>query len=287
MRFRISNRISLTEAEDAEWVSDLRKAKTAEERDTIIKSVISKGLISGIRGDFVDDKYKSIRSIIAQSIIRNGESNNFIDCLVYAGDNVEPGSASKLRILYQFLDSKILNYSKLPNDRLWTSSNLWDMKDDEFEYTIRVFNIASDEEEAKLYYDDPSKIDVEDLFNGAEIKDSGLHDKREGTIWDQVEIWSDNEKEEFGNKKEGSDYSIKDIFEKRGLSYSTLEDRISSLADILKEDKSIDSKGIFKVVNYLSDAKNKEYSKKLFSRKELESTEIGEVADFIRKEFKL
>jgi len=293
MRFRISNRIPLTEAEDTKWIDDLRSSKTFDERDEILKTAIKSGLLKATsrrKDAFVSDEYKSIRSVIIDSILRSGVGNEnyFLKVIQEAGNKIVPETKENLKTIYHLIDSGLINYGKLPR-KLWQSNNLWLMGEEEFEYVLKIFDIASDESKAKLYYDDVSKIDVNELFdpkNSKEIKKSGFRDHAEGTIWDQVEKWADNEKSHFGQDGRGDyRFSINDLFRYKKIAVSSLQDKIRELKKLLEIER-MNPTDIDYVVSWLSNKDNERAAKSLFGKQGLDSYEDGELSKFIKAEFK-
>lgn len=287
MRFRLVEKAYLTEERmfDGNRVDDV--LRDSKDKDTVLKMAINQGVLGGINKRIASEEFKDVRRVLQQSLLDNGsgDGNKFLQYFKHASNVISPNDSGKMSIMRDMIDSSVINYDKISSD-IWENKSLYkNRKDDEFEYTVKIINIASDSETAEKYYRNVDSIDVDDLKIGSSIKDSGLYSHKENTIWDQVERWSEFEKKEFD--EEDKKYSINDLYRYKNIKADSIPEKISELVNILQREKVFDTDKISKVMLYLNDEENSKYTKRLFDIKGMDSLEDGELSKFIKVEFKL
>ena len=75
------------------------------------------------------------------------------------------------------------------------NSSLYDRTPEEFEYTLKLLNTVNSPSEMRRYFQDVSKVNPEDLYNGNVIKPVGDPNKdeyNEDTLYGVVETWADH-----------------------------------------------------------------------------------------------
>lgn len=287
MRFRLVEKAYLTE----EGMFDGNRVegvlRDSKDKDTVLKMAINQGVLGEINKRIASEEFKDVRRVLQQSLLDNGSGagNKFLQYFKHASNVISPNDSGKMSIMRDMIDSSVINYDKISSD-IWENKSLYkNRKDDEFEYTVKIINIASDSETAEKYYRNVDSIDVDDLKIGSSIKDSGLYSHKENTIWDQVERWSEFEKKEFD--EEDKKYSINDLYRYKNIKADSIPEKISELVNILQREKVFDTDKISKVMLYLNDEENSKYTKRLFDIKGMDSLEDGELSKFIKVEFKL
>ena len=192
---RVLLRESREENEEA-----IKKAKSASEKDEALKKLIQQDW--KLPEKFLNDNFKNIRSIILKSIGSHGYENNgnkFISYILKNGDVIDPNHESKIELLRNLINYKIIDYD---DEQDWFSKeSLYSRDDDEFEYAVKIFNIVAHKNLVKQYFkkslfkDENGKtikIETKGLYSDPNtIKPSGLTNHEEGSIWDQVEMWAD------------------------------------------------------------------------------------------------
>ena len=77
----------------------------------------------------------------------------------------------------------------------YKNPSLYKRSDEEFDYTVKTFEIVMDPEKLAQYYD-PESININDLFNSkGNIKAAGIGGPQAGfygdTIWNTIESWDE------------------------------------------------------------------------------------------------
>lgn len=285
MRFRLLEKNPPTKSEE-DLIVNIKNAKSADEEDDALKLLLKQW---GASDKLSSDGYRDIRRVILQSLkdVSFDKSNNdFIKYIIKNGDVLNADDAGKVDILKELLQYKLIEYND--NQDWWGNKSLYDRDDDEFEYTVKIFNIADNKELAGKYYDNPSDISAKQLYDGNRIKDSGLHDHNGDTIWNTVERWAD----EFSEKDLGSKnkkYSIRDLFEYKNIKHNNIYEEIDDLFKILDEEE-FNEKILKNNTALFNEIKNsfhdRDMANAILSKKGLDSYNKGEVSKFIESEFK-
>lgn len=305
MKFRLVEYQDFPNADDAqrdaerEYKRDIEKAKTQEDKDTALKNLISFWSNKPeykVSKKLLDDSFKNIRYSILRSMSSNGYSNTqnkFLRYIIKNSNVLESKDSVKVSILQNLINLGLIDYKD--NQRWFSDRDLYDRPDDEFEYTVKIFNIAQDENIAKRWFNNTEyldgkgnkkKIDVKDLYFNGKIKESGLHDNdnpRKQNIWNQVELWS-KKLGEVDRKKEEKKFSLNDY-----LRYvrNTKEDRESRTLEIVKiltrEDSIPNIKFAETVLREVPDDKFEE----ILNKKVFKDFEDKKISSFIKKELNL
>lgn len=140
---------------------------------------------------------------IAEKTIDYGfeKSNPYIDILFLLADMPEIDSViDKLIVLHQECSDETLGHKVFKNRSLYERSL------DDFEYTVKIFNIVLNEEKLSDFLIDTSVASAEQLFDSeGNVKPAGIGGPQAGfygdTIYNTVEIWSgengENEYEQY------------------------------------------------------------------------------------------
>lgn len=115
-------------------------------------------------------------------------------------------------------------YDALPD--LLEEPSLYSLPMDEFQYVLNVANALSDKQGQVSYFgEELSPRDFQKIFfsnrdDGKPLRDTGLYDHAKDTIWDQVEYWSNPNREQGADNSEVSDKTsegyrlLSDMFDK-------------------------------------------------------------------------
>ena len=305
MRFRLveyqdfpNNDQSLVAA-DNQYKQDIRNAESPEDKDEALKKLLSKWANGNkISKNLLDDSFKDIRKVILKSIDGYGASesgNKFLKYVIENSDVLRAEDAAKVDILQGLINTGLIEYDK--GNKWFSDRTLYDRPNDEFEYTVKIFDIANNEDTAKRWFKDISytddegkehKISPRDLYFNGKIKESGLHDHddpKKQTIWNQVEIWAKKLGEvESDTDTKNRKFSLNDLFrQKFGLTDNT-EEKINTLINILKKEKVTPNIDLFeREINSL-DASRVE---SIFDDKKFTSFSNNAISEYITKEFDL
>lgn len=305
MRFRLVEYQDFPNADDAqkkaenEYKQDIRSAKSPEDKDEALKKLLSKWANDKkISKNLIDGSFKDIRKVILKSIDEYGASesgNKFLKYVIENSDVLKAEDAAKVDILQGLMNKGLIEYGK--GNKWFSDRTLYDRPDDEFEYTVKIFDIANNEDTAKrwfkdIYYTDDRgkehKISPTDLYFNGKIKESGLHDHddpKKQTIWNQVETWAKKLGEvESDTDTKNRKFSLNDLFrQKFGLTDNT-EEKINTLINILKKEKVTPNIDLFeREINSL-DASRVE---SIFDDKKFTSFSNNAISEYITKEFDL
>lgn len=152
-----------------------------------------KDLLTEFMPNFASYQYKIGMNILFHGIM----NNDFFKLLWDIRDIKVKNLGHKIDVLTSAYIEKIsLNLKH----EFYRNPSLYDRSDEDFDYTVRIFETVLDEEKLSTYFKDVMNISVEQLFDAnGNIKPAGVGGPEAGfyddTIWNTVESWSGDDSE--------------------------------------------------------------------------------------------
>lgn len=169
-----------------EYINNIKEnpTKLFKEQDEFIKDFMAEQMPA----------FKSHKEIVKLNFIFQGITldNPFFALLWYLKDkNVKLTGHMMDKLQWQNINGTILH---LDLD-FYKNPSLYKRSDEEFDYTVKIFEIVMDPEKLAQYYD-PESININDLFNSkGNIKAAGIGGPQAGfygdTIWNTIESWDE------------------------------------------------------------------------------------------------
>lgn len=147
-----------------------------------------KDLLNEFMPNFLPYQYKIGVNVLFHGLI----NNKFFELLWDIRDIETKNLGHKIDVLESaYLDGTTLNL----NNDFYRNPSLYNRNDEDFDYTVKTFEIVLDNEKLSTYFKDVSNISVEQLFDAnGNIKPAGIGGPEAGfyddTLWNTVESWS-------------------------------------------------------------------------------------------------
>lgn len=197
-----------------------------------------------------NNSLQNIKPTIKYSFDRWGLSPNrnpFLDYWLRIPFTIKSSYKQNFDDLTQFVNTgKVKNL----NSDWYLEESLFNRTPEEFEYTVNAFEVVSDKNILKKYFEDTSNIRISDLYTeSGKIKPAGNSGTKNNTntIYGQIEEW-DNQSDKANSNSNDEDFSLEDVIK----NFRIKEENIESVLENWYNKSNLDRAKIEECINKLN-----------------------------------